>query len=398
MPVEKATSQLLQILESASPARRVLAARRPDRHITDSVRFPFLALVGQSEMKLALLLALINPIVGGVLLVGPRGTGKTTAVRGLVDLLPLVQRSTCSNGCEPEAAYAIGIDGVCPDCAVKLGRGEAITAPDKMRLVELPLNARLEDVVGGIDERVALEQNKVRLVPGILSSADQNLLYIDEVNLLDDSIADAILDAAAQGQYTVRRGPLAATYRSRLVLSGSMNPEEGRLRPQIQDRFGLRVLVRGLADPKDRLEVYRRVRDYRVNPHAMAVAWAEETQIATDEIVSARALLGEVTIPARVESAGLKWIRDLGIDSHRAEVTLFEAAGAGAAADGRREVTLDDLLAVAPMSLRQRRSLFIADFFAQQGKEDAEIARVVQRASREPRARSAKSRRVSRRK
>jgi magnesium chelatase subunit I len=396
--IEKSTSQLLQILESASPARRVLAARRPDRHITDSVRFPFLALVGQSEMKLALLLALINPIVGGVLLVGPRGTGKTTAVRGLIDLLPQVQRSTCSNGCEPEAAYAIGIDGVCPDCAVKLGRGEPITAPDRMRLVELPLNARLEDVVGGIDERVALEQNKVRLVPGILSSADQNLMVIDEVNLLDDSIADAILDAAAQGQYTVRRGPLAATYRSRLVLTGSMNPEEGRLRPQIQDRFGLRVLVRGLTDPKDRLEVYRRVRDYRVNPHAMAAAWTEETHIVTDEIVGARALLGEVTIPARIESAGLKWIRDLDIDSHRAEVTLFEAARARAAADSRREVTHADLLAVAPMSLRQRRSLFIADYFIQQGKEAAEIARVLRRVSRRPRTHPAQSRRAPRRK
>jgi len=396
--VEKPTSQLLQILQSASPARRVLEARRPDRRISDAVRFPFLAIVGQSEMKLALLLATINPNVGGVLLAGPRGTGKTTAVRGLVDLLPQVQRSTCSNGCEPEAAYAIGIDGVCPDCAEKLGRGESITAPDKMRLVELPLNARLEDVVGGIDERVALEQNKVRLMPGILSTADQNLLYIDEVNLLDPSVADAILDAAAQGQYTVRRGPLAATYRSRLVLTGSMNPEEGRLRPQIQDRFGLRVLVRGLTDSKDRLEVYHRVRDYRSNPHAMVAAWAEETLIVADEIAGARTLLGEVTIPPGVENAGLKWIRDLGIDSHRAEVTLFEAARARAAADGRRQVTQADLHATAAMSLRQRRSAFIADFFAQQSQEDAEIARVVRPSVSRSRKRSAQPRRSSRRK
>lgn len=129
MTVEKPTSQLLQLLTAANPARQVLAARRPDRGLVDSVRFPFLALVGQPEMKLALMLALINPAVGGVLLTGPRGTGKTTAVRGLVDILPQVQRSTCSNGCQPEAAYALGIDAVCPECATKLGRGDPITAP-----------------------------------------------------------------------------------------------------------------------------------------------------------------------------------------------------------------------------------------------------------------------------
>jgi magnesium chelatase subunit I len=400
MAVEKPTSQLLQILERASPAKRVLAARRPDRKIADAIRFPFLALVGQPEMKIALILALINPNVGGALLIGPRGTGKTTAVRGLLDLLPPVQRSTCvnGNGCEPEAAYALGFDAVCPDCAVRLGRGESITAPDRMRLVELPLNARLEDVVGGINERVALEQKKVQLEPGILSMADQNLLYVDEVNLLDDGVADAILDAAAQGQYTVRRGPMAATYRSRLILIGSMNPEEGRLRPQIQDRFGLRVLVRGLPDPADRLEIYHRVRDFRINPHALVAAWAEETGVVAEEIVAARALLGEVTIPPGLEKAGLKWVRDLGIDSHRAEVTLLEAARARAAADSRREVTRADLAAVAPLALRQRRTPFMAEFFAQQRVEEAEIARVLNHAGRKSGARGARVRGASRRK
>jgi len=393
MTVDRPTSQLLQILERASPAREVLAARRPDRRIADSLRFPFLALVGQVEMKLALILAVVNPNIGGVLLIGPRGTGKTTAVRGLVELLPQVPRSTCANGCEPEAAYAIGIDGVCPECAVKIGRGESITAPDKMRLVELPLNARLEDVVGGIDERIALEQNKVRLAPGILSAADQNLLYIDEVNLLDHAVADAILDAAAQGQYTVRRGPMAATYRSRLVLIGSMNPEEGRLRPQIQDRFGLRVLVRGAPHEAERLEIYRRVLDFRVNPHALAAAWMEETAIVAQEIAAARSRLSDVTIPAPLEQLGLRWIRDLGIDSHRAEVTLFEAARARAAADDRREVALDDLHATAPMALRQRRSPFIDEFFAHQHREDAEIARALRTPGRQGRSRSTRPRR-----
>ena len=385
MTVEKPTSQLLQLLEQASPAKQVLRARRPGHPRVDSVRFPFLGLVGQLEMKLALLLALINPGVGGVLLIGPRGTGKTTAVRGLIDLLPQVQRSTCSNGCEPEAAFALGFEAVCPACAVKLGRGESITAPDRMRLIELPLNARLEDVVGGINERVALEQHKVRLEPGVLSTADQNLLYIDEVNLLDPPVANAILDSAAQGQYTVRRGPLTATYRSRLVLIGTMNPEEGKLRPQIQDRFGLRVLVRGLSDADQRLEVYRRVHLFRTNPHALVAEWLEETGSACDEIAAARSRLGAVTIPAHVESAGLKWIHALDIDSHRAEATLFEAARARAAADDRAEASLDDLRAVAPIALRQRRSQFISEYFAHQAEEDAEIVRVVNPAERHPR-------------
>jgi magnesium chelatase subunit I len=384
LTIEKPSSQLLRILETANPARQVLAVKRPDRRLADSARFPFLALVGQAEMKLALILSLINPAIGGLLLMGPRGTGKTTAVRGLIDLLPQVQRSTCSNGCEPEAAFALGMDAVCPECAAKLGRGEPITAPDRMRLIELPLNARLEDVVGGINERVALEQNKVQLEPGILSLADQNLLYIDEVNLLDDVVADAILDAAAQGQYSVRRGPLAATYRSRLVLIGSMNPEEGWLRPQIQDRFGLRVLVRGLSNPADRLEVYRRVHAFRVNPHALIAEWAGDLPAVADEIAQSRARLPSVALPSSAEDAGMQWIRRLGIDSHRAEVALFEAARARAAADERTAVTAADLRAVAPLALRQRRSRMIVEFFEKQEVEDAEIARAIARTSRRP--------------
>ena len=375
-------SQLLQLLRKHSPAQAVLASRGGDRGLADEARFPFLALVGQAEMKLALILTLVNPAAGGVLLVGPRGTGKTTAVRGLVDLMPQVQRSTCPNGCEPQAAEIMGMDGVCPECAAKLVRGEPITAPDRMRLVELPLNARLDDVVGGIDERVALEQRKVRLERGLLAMADQNLLYVDEVNLLANDIVNAILDAAAQGLYTVRRGPLAATYRARIVLVGSMNPEEGKLRPQIQDRFGLRVLVRGLTDSRDRLEVYRRVSAYQANPYALRANWASETLAAADEIAEARARLPQVQLTPQVERAGMAWVKRLGIDSHRAEVVLFEAARAYAASDGRTQAEPSDLGAIAPMALRQRRSHFMDDYFAAQKDEEREIASVIQSTNR----------------
>ena len=157
-------------------------------------------------------------------------------------------------------------------------------------------------------------------------------------NLLDEQIVDAILDAAAQEQYTVRHGPLAATYRSRLVLIGTMNPEEGLLRPQIQDRFGLRLVVRGLSQEADRLAIYQRAQAYRSNPYALAIDWLGETRAAAQEIVTARERLPGVELPLKVERLGLRWIRELKIDSHRTELALFEAARAYAAADSRRRV------------------------------------------------------------
>ena len=242
-----------------------------------------------------------------------------------------------------------------------------------MKLVELPLNARLEDVVGGINERVAVQQGRIRLERGILARADQNLLYIDEVNLLDDLIVDAILDAAAQGSYTVRRGAMIGTYRARFVLIGSMNPEEGRLRPQIMDRFGLRVPVQGLADSAERFEVYQRVRRYQQHKRRFIAEWAEVTAAAHEEIVLARELLKETTLSDTAVEVGLLLVQQWGIDSHRAEYAMFEAARAHAAADGRDVADLRDIRAVAPMALRQRHSQFMVDFFVRQTDEDRAI-------------------------
>lgn len=373
-------SQLLEILQTGSLAQVVIREARErqyERGLASELHYPFLAIVGQPEMKVALILALINRGIGGVLLVGARGTAKTTAVRGLIDLMPVIERSTCEYGCEPEDLYTYGLDGVCKECARKLGMGDAITTPDPMRLVELPLNARLEDVVGGINERAALEQQRLLLQRGLLSQADQNLLYIDEVNLLDRMIADAILDAAAQGQYTVRRGALAATYRSRITLVGSMNPEEGQLRPQIQDRFGLRVLVRGVTDGQERLEIYKRATAYNAKPYKFVMDWAAETALAAEEVAAARKRLSRVTFAGGVQAEGLRWIQELRIDSHRAEMTLFEAGRAMAAADSRLEVSLDDLRRVAPLALRQRQTDFGDRYFASQAEEDERIQAVV---------------------
>lgn len=345
--------------------------------LAESLPFPFLALVGQREMKLALMLALINPAVGGVLLIGPRGTGKTTAVRGLVDLLPEVQRSLCHYGCLPEDVEAGGMDAVCPDCAQKYARGEPLARLDQVRLVELPLNAQLDDVVGGLDERASLHE-RMRLKRGILAQADRNILYVDETNLLADEVVDALLDAAAQGSYTVRRATLAATYWSRFLLIGSMNPEEGRLRPQIQDRFGLRLVVNGLSDPDERLEAYRRVRAYKANPRQLIAQFSLETEQARQEIQEARQLLSQVELPEPVARQGLALVDRLKIDSLRAEITLFEAARAYAAADARKTVTLDDLRQVAAMALRLRRSDFMTQYVKQVANEDAEIESALQ--------------------
>ena len=340
--------------------------------VTEQMPFPFLGIVGQHEMKLALLLGLINPNVGGILLIGPRGTAKTTAVRSLLDLLPQVERSTCFYGCLPEDIEIGGINAVCPDCAKKFGEGIPLTAPDKVRLIELPLNARLEDVVGGIDER-AVAHDRTRVRRGILAQADQNLLYIDEINLLNDDIIDSILDAAAQGSYTVRRGQIAATYRSRFVLIGSMNPEEGRLRPQILDRFGLRVIVRGLENASERLDAYRKVQAYLANPRQMVNQFSAEMEAAADEIRSAREQIKNVFVPDGIANPAIALVQKMGIDSLRAEITWFESARAYAAADGRAEVTVDDLKTVAPMALRLRRSQFMNEYFKGQVGEEKEL-------------------------
>jgi len=341
--------------------------------VTESVPFPYLAIVGQQEMKLALLLGLINPNIGGILLIGPRGTAKTTAVRSLLNLLPLVDRSNCPYGCLPEDIETGGIDAVCPDCAKKFGQGISLTSPDPVRLIELPLNARLDDVVGGIDERAALHE-RMRIRRGILAQADRNLLYIDEINLLSDEIMDSILDAAAQGNYTVRRGPVSATYRSRFVLIGSMNPEEGKLRPQILDRFGLRVIVRGLEDIADRLEAYRRVQAYLANPRQMAGQFSAEMEAAAAEIQSARERVKKVVLPDEIANPAIELVQKMGIDSLRAEITWFEAGRAYAAADGREEVMLEDLKAVAPMALRLRRSQFMTEYFVGQNDEESQLS------------------------
>jgi magnesium chelatase subunit I len=208
---------------------------------------------------------------------------------------------------------------------------------------------------------------------GILAHADRNLLLLDEVNLLSDEVVDAILDAAAYGSFTVKRGTTSANFRSRFVLIGTMNPEEGRLRPQIMDRFGLRIVINGLTEVNQRLEAYKRVKTYLTNPRQVMLEYNEESKVAQAEIQIARDILPEVKIPVSVSNQGLDLIHQLKIDSLRSEITLFEASRAFAAIDGRNEVNLEDLKIIAPMALRMRRSAFIEKYITDQSVEDNEI-------------------------
>ncbi len=371
----RSDSALLRLLHEAG-AQPVLDLSSPDLGLSENQSFPFMAMVGQLEMRTALLLSVINPAVGGVLLIGPRGTGKTTAVRSLTGILPDVEVSNCEEGALPSDMESEDAAMLFPDCYEKFQQGESISHYESVRLVELPLNARLEDVVGGINERVAVQRQAIRIERGILARADNNLLYVDEVNLLDDDIVDAILDAAAQGSYTVRRGAMVGTYRSRFVLIGSMNPEEGRLRPQIMDRFGLRVTAQGITDRAERLEVYSRVREYRKNSDQFNRQWELATNEALEEVLIAREILKETVISDEGLMLGLELVLELDIDSARAEYTMFEAARAYAAIAGRTIATIDDILAVAPLALRQRRSEFMVNFFENQKDEDDKISNI----------------------
>lgn len=384
--MSQVATSLTGLLDLASSKRFLEAPPGPELGLAYGQPFPFLAIVGQPEMKLALLLSLVNPNVDGVLLIGTRGTGKTTAVRSLTDLLPEVESSLCPYGCLPEDVELGGIDEVCPDCARKYGEGEPLTFRDRVQLIELPLNSQLEDVVGGLDDREGIHRRR-RLTRGLLGRADRNLLYIDEANLLSDEIVDAILDAAAQGSYTVRRGHFAATYRSRFVLIGSMNPEEGRLRPQILDRFGLRVLVGGLKSKQMRMEAYRRTIAYRSNPQQVVQDYASAGRQVRDELQAAREALPQVELTRAAERFGLSLIEELEIESLRAEMTLFEAARAHAVADGRASASPKDIRAVAPMALRLRRSAFMKDFFQSEQKEQRELDQLLKKLTRRPKQR-----------
>ncbi|WP_430423488.1 magnesium chelatase ATPase subunit I [Methylibium petroleiphilum] len=316
-----------------------------------AVQFPFSAIVGQDEMKLAILLAAVDWRIGGVLVFGDRGTGKSTAVRALAALLPKMRVVVgCPYGCDPAAP------SVCEACGAQ---GRAAGAARKSVLVpvpvvDLPLGATEDRVVGALDLERALSQGVKAFEPGLLARANRGFLYVDEVNLLEDHLVDLLIDVAASGENVVEREGLSVRHPARFVLVGSGNPEEGELRPQLLDRFGLSVEVRTPDALAERVEVVRRRDAFERDPDAFTERWKKEDERTRRRLVAGRSRLDGVRVPDAMLERAAQLCMALGTDGLRGELTLIRAARALAALQGDAEVTDVHLKQVAPPALRHR--------------------------------------------
>ena len=308
--------------------------------------FPFAAIVGQEDMKLAMLIAAVDQGIGGVLVFGDRGTGKSTTVRALAALLPPMKViEGCRYHCDPAAP-----DTWCLDCRAT-GKGRSVSAA--VPVVDLPLGATEDRVVGALDLERALTGVKV-FEPGLLAQANRGFLYIDEVNLLEDHLVDLLLDVAASGENVVEREGMSIRHPARFVLIGSGNPEEGELRPQLLDRFGLSVEVRTPNDLPTRVEVIRRRDAFEREPQAFNETWKKAQDKLRRRIVSARSRLNIVAVPDGTLERAARLCMALGTDGLRGELTLIRAARAVAALNDEEEVADPQLRQVAPMVLGHR--------------------------------------------
>ncbi|MEO0676520.1 MAG: magnesium chelatase ATPase subunit I [Pseudomonadota bacterium] len=306
--------------------------------------FPFSAIVGQDEMKQAMVLTAVDPTIGGVLVFGDRGTGKSTAVRGLAALLPPI---LAVPGCPVNSATYADV----PDWA-EVAEADPIEAPTPV--IDLPLGATEDRVTGALDIEKALTAGTKAFQAGLLARANRGYLYIDEVNLLEDHIVDLLLDVAQSGENVVEREGLSIRHPARFVLVGSGNPEEGELRPQLLDRFGLSVDVKSPKDVATRIEVISRRDAFERDPAGFAKTWAKEDARIRTQILKARESLPRVVTPPRVLERCAELCIALGSDGLRGELTLLKAGRALAAIEGKRKMTEDHIAAIAAPALRHR--------------------------------------------
>lgn len=318
---------------------------------------PFTAIVGQERMKKALLVNAVNPRVGGVLIRGEKGTAKSTAVRALAELLPgIAVVKGCPFHCNPDDPREM-----CENCREKVEEGiPLVTAEQRVRVVDLPLGVTEDRLVGTIDIESAIREGRKAIEPGILAAVNRGILYIDEVNLLDDHIADVLLDSAALGVNVVEREGISFSHPARFILIGTMNPEEGEIRPQLLDRFGLQVSVEAIGDPDDRIAIVRNAEAFETDQPGFAARFREQQEALRDAIIRARELLPGVTVSDGILRSVVGACLELGVRTHRAEIAVTRTARTIAALDGRIEVTRGDVREAMELALphRMRRKPF----------------------------------------
>jgi Mg-chelatase subunit ChlI len=313
--------------------------------------FPFTAIVGQDRMRMALILNAISPQIGGVLIRGERGTAKSTAARALAALLPEIEVvADCPFGCHPSRP-----DRQCDNCRERVERGEELPITrHRTRFVDLPVSATEDRVVGTLDIELAIKKGERHFEAGVLASANRGLLYVDEVNLLDDHVVDLLLDSAAMGVNVVEREGISFSHPARFILVGTMNPEEGDLRPQLLDRFALCVDIRGIHNPNDRVKILQRTVRFERDPASFCADWEPQERELSGDIANARKLLDEVTYDQHdmFTIAGLT--SEMQVDGHRADIVILKAAIAHAAFNRRTFVTDEDILVAAELALPHR--------------------------------------------
>jgi Mg-chelatase subunit ChlI len=302
-------------------------------------------------MKRALILNAISNSIGGVLIRGERGTAKSTAARALAALLPSVKVvSDCRFGCDPDNPIAL-----CTECRERLGRGEALqTCERPTPFVNLPVSATEDRVVGTLDIEKAIQKGERHFEPGVLAAANRGLLYIDEVNLLDDHVVDVLLDSAAMGMNIVEREGISFSHPARFILVGTMNPEEGELRPQLLDRFALSVDITGIRDPRERVMIMERNLSFERDAEAFRREWLPKEKELSQQIERARELVDQVTHTSRDLLAIAALTASLNVDGHRADLVILKAARAQAAFEGRTAINDHDIALAAELALPHR--------------------------------------------